>query len=147
MNNRERALAILNYQSYDQMPVVHFGFWNETMQKWADEGHITAEEASQWGDGNPADLSITRKLGFDFNWYSCFHWDSMLKPGFEPHLVRQHPDGSREGDQRSRGQNGAGRQRRSKEPLAGVRDVGCGLPGWKLGRHGRALGALKIRVE
>ncbi len=96
MNNRERALAILNYQNYDQMPVVHFGFWGETLQKWADEGHITQEEASQWGDGNQVDLSITYKLGFDFNWYSCFHWESMLKPGFQPRLVRQNPDGSRE---------------------------------------------------
>ncbi len=96
MNNCERALAILNYQNYDQMPVVHFGFWGETLQKWADEGHITQEEASQWGDGNQVDLSITYKLGFDFNWYSCFHWESMLKPGFQPRLVRQNPDGSRE---------------------------------------------------
>ena len=96
MNNRERAIAILNYQSYDHMPVVHFGFWNETLQKWADEGHITQEEASNWADGNQADRSITRKLGFDFNWYSCFQFDSMLKPGFEPHLIRQNPDGSRE---------------------------------------------------
>ena len=96
MNNRERALSILNYQSYDQMPVVHFGFWTETLQKWADEGHLTQDEASSWADGNQADLSITRKLGFDFNWYSCFHWDSMLKPSFEPHLVRQNSNGSRE---------------------------------------------------
>jgi len=96
MNNRQRALAILNYQPYDQMPVVHFGFWEETLAKWAQEGHITQEEARLWGDGNEADLSITKKLGFDFNWYSCFHWESMLLPGFEPHLVREHPDGSRE---------------------------------------------------
>ena len=96
MNHRETALAILNYQPYDQMPVVHFGFWDETLRKWAKEGHITQEEATQWGDGNPADQSITRKLGFDFNWYSTFQWDSMLKPIFEPHLVRRNPDGSRE---------------------------------------------------
>jgi len=96
MNNRERAFAILNYQPYDQMPVVHFGFWNETLDKWAQEGHITPEEAAHWGDGNQADRSVTQKLGFDFNWYSCFHWNSMLRPGFEPHLVRQNPDGSRE---------------------------------------------------
>ena len=41
-------------------------------------------------------MGIARRLGLDFNWYSCFQWDSMLKPGFEPHLVRQHTDGRRE---------------------------------------------------
>ncbi len=96
MNNRERAMAILNYQPYDRMPVVHFGFWDETLDKWALEGHITQEEADSWGDGNDADLSITRKMGFDFNWYSCFHFNSSLNPGFERHVVRTLPDGSRE---------------------------------------------------
>ena len=96
MNNRQRALAILNYQPYDRIPVVHFGFWDETLQKWADQGHITQAEAANWKDGNPADVSITQKLGFDFNWYSCFHWDSMLKPGFQTRLIRQRPDGIRE---------------------------------------------------
>ncbi len=96
MNHRQRALAVLDYQPYDQLPVVHFGFWTETLQKWASEGHITQDEASQWQDGNQADLSITRKLGLDFNWYSCLQWESMLKPGFEPHVVCQHPDGRRD---------------------------------------------------
>ena len=96
MNNRERALAILNYQSYDRIPIVHFGYWNETLEKWASEGHITWEEANTWGDGNEADTSVGHKLGFDFNWYSCFHWASSLKPGFQSYVVREHPDGSRE---------------------------------------------------
>lgn len=96
MNNRESSMAILNYQPYDHFPVVHFGFWNETLAKWAEEGHITWEEARGWGDGNICDTSIGHKLGFDFNWYSCFHFQSSLKPGFERHLVKTHPDGSRE---------------------------------------------------
>ena len=41
MNHRERALAVLNYQPYDRLPIVHFGYWNETLDKWAEEGHIT----------------------------------------------------------------------------------------------------------
>lgn len=96
MNNRERAMAILNYQPYDRMPVVHFGFWDETLVKWAEEGHITWEEARGWADGNPADQSITQKMGFDFNWYSCFHWNNSLKPHFERHVVRNREDGGRE---------------------------------------------------
>ena len=48
MNNRERTLAILNYQPYDRLPVVHFGYWTETLEKWAAEGHITRAQAAGW---------------------------------------------------------------------------------------------------
>ncbi len=96
MNNRERALAILNYQPYDRLPVVHFGFWDELLDKWAQEGHITQEQAQHWSDGNLYDDQVGSLLGFDFNWNNCFHWNSSLKPGFTPHLVRTNPDGSRE---------------------------------------------------
>lgn len=34
MNHRERVKAIFHYQLYDRMPVVHFGYWNETLEKW-----------------------------------------------------------------------------------------------------------------
>ena len=68
MNNRERTFAILNYEKYDRMPVVHFGHWDETLEKWYKEGHITEEEAKGCRDGNSYDASIAKKLGFDFNW-------------------------------------------------------------------------------
>ncbi|HEY9076569.1 MAG TPA: hypothetical protein VIO61_08510 [Anaerolineaceae bacterium] len=96
MNNRERTLAVLNYQPYDRLPIVHFGFWHETLEKWAEEGHIHPDEARFWKDGNFFDDSIGTKLGFDLNYYHCFHWNSSLKPGFRPRKLRSHPDGSRE---------------------------------------------------
>ena len=40
MTNKERALAVLRYQTYDRMPVVHFGYWGETQKKWVREGHL-----------------------------------------------------------------------------------------------------------
>lgn len=89
-------MAVLNYEPYDRMPVVHFGFWNETLDKWADEGHITREEAKGWADGNEADVSITKKMGFDFNWYSCLHWNYNLRPHFQRRLIREREDGKRE---------------------------------------------------
>jgi hypothetical protein len=95
MNNRERAMAILNYQSYDRMPVVHFGFWNETLAKWAAEGHITAEQARRWGDGNAADFEVGGKLGFDFNWYRVFGVYTNLLPPFERKVLEVMPDGTR----------------------------------------------------
>jgi len=93
MTNRERVRAILHYENYDKMPVVHFGFWNETLDKWADEGHITRELAKAWGDGNEADQIIGDKLGFDFNWYHCFAPRHLLAPAFEPKILEVLPDG------------------------------------------------------
>ncbi len=95
MNNRERAMAVLHYQDYDRLPVVHFGFWDETLDKWAAEGHITQEQADGWHDGNPIDQEITRRMGFDFNWYSCFHPATGLRPGIRTKVLEELPDGTR----------------------------------------------------
>lgn len=95
MTHRERVKAILHYQDYDKMPVVHFGYWDETLQKWADEGHISQELAHAWTDGNEADKEIAAKLGFDFNWNECFGGNAGLMPGFEPRLLEEYPDGKR----------------------------------------------------
>ena len=95
MNNRERALAILNYKPYDRLPIVHFGFWNETLARWADEGHITHELAHAWGDGNAADHAVGGKLGFDFNWYRVFGVYTNLLPPFERKVLEVLPDGTR----------------------------------------------------
>jgi hypothetical protein len=95
VNNRERTFAILNYKDYDRMPLVHFGFWDETLYKWAVEGHITEGEAWNWGDGNPTDAVITAKLGFDFNWLNCFAPVTRLLPPIEEKVLEWLPDGSR----------------------------------------------------
>lgn len=97
MTNRENALAILHYQPYERMPVVAFGFWPETLEKWADEGYITREEAEDYarhGDNGEEDRSVMRKLGFDFNWNSCVGSDVLLRPGFETEVLETKPDGS-----------------------------------------------------
>ena len=98
MTFRENVLAILNYEKYDHFPVVSFGYWKETLEKWAMEGHITREEAegyARFGDNSPADRSVMKKLGFDFNWNSCAGTDNGLFPAFEPQLLEEKPDGSR----------------------------------------------------
>jgi uroporphyrinogen decarboxylase len=96
MNNRQRALAILNYQPYDRLPIVHFGFWDETLKQWAAEEKISWEEATHWADGNEHDLSVGKKLGFDFNWGTVFSWNHSLFPAFERRVLKEHPDGRRE---------------------------------------------------
>ena len=94
MTNRERVKAILHFENYDKMPVVQFGFWNETLEKWHAEGHITKEE-THWWDGSSADRTISDKLGFDFNWGACHGINSGLFPAFDREVIKVLPDGSR----------------------------------------------------
>jgi len=95
MTDRERVLAVLNYESYDRLPIVHFGFWRDTLIKWQREGHLSAEEAEQWADGTPVDAAIGKKLGFDYNWFSVFmnRGDCFLRPAFEEKVIEELPDG------------------------------------------------------
>lgn len=94
MNNRERTLAVLNYEKYDRLPIVHFGFWGELLQKWHKEGHITEDEANRCGDGNSFDFAISAKLGFDYCW-SCQGGGSYgLNPGFEYKILEKKANGS-----------------------------------------------------
>ncbi|WMJ23178.1 hypothetical protein RBG61_00540 [Paludicola sp. MB14-C6] len=98
MTLRENVNAILHYKNYNKMPVVSFGFWNETVDKWAIEGHITEKEAYSYktqGDNSEGDRSIMRKLGFDFNWNSCVSSNCTLSPLFEIEVLQEFPDGSR----------------------------------------------------
>ncbi len=95
MNNRERVQAVLHYEPYDRLPLAHFGYWRETLEKWAQEGHITAQEAGNWADGNPTDTEIAAKLGFDLNWNNCFSPHTRLWPAIESRVLDVLPDGSR----------------------------------------------------
>ena len=95
MNNRERTLAILNYRACDRLPLVHFGFWEETLHKWAAKGHISTEQAQGWSDGNPIDAAITAKLGLDYNWNHCFAPITGLYPPIEEKILEHLPNGSK----------------------------------------------------
>ena len=86
-------MAILNYEEYDGLPVVHFGYWTQTLEKWAAEGHITEKEAETWQDGNPVDLAISSRLGLDFNWSSTLQWSSGLYPPIERQVIEELSDG------------------------------------------------------
>ena len=48
MTNRENTLAILRYEPYERLPLVSFGYWSETVEKWAAQGHISREEADDY---------------------------------------------------------------------------------------------------
>lgn len=94
MTNAERLKAVMHYQDVDRIPVVHFGFWRDLVQKWAAEGHITQEEADAYADGNEVDRTITDALGFDFNYQTMFRPIDSPVPGFPSEVVRVLPDGT-----------------------------------------------------
>jgi uroporphyrinogen decarboxylase len=93
--HRQRALAILHYQPSEAVPVVHFGYWKETIAKWAEEGHVSAEEAADFTNNNEICDRISSRLGFDFGWGSAFGAASWMEPSFERRVVKELPDGSR----------------------------------------------------
>lgn len=94
MTNRQRAMAILNYKSADRMPVVHFGYWGETLQKWVSEGYLKQSDIDGVYDGSPADKALDAIIGWDFDWYSTFGAHAGLLPAFEPKVVDQLEDGA-----------------------------------------------------
>ena len=97
MNNRQRVRAIMHYQDVDRVPCVAFGFWSETVDKWADEGHITREVAEDYkrtGDNGLGDRTLMDMLGFDFNWQSVVNGVQGLFPAFERKVLSTEKDGS-----------------------------------------------------
>jgi uroporphyrinogen decarboxylase len=95
MNNRTRTLAILNYETYDHIPLVHFGYWAETLVKWTSEGHISPEMATEYADGNAIDVELNKLLGWDYCWSCTFSWNTSLDPVLERRILEERPDGSR----------------------------------------------------
>ena len=93
MNNRERAMRILHYQTPDRMPAVHFGYWNELLEEWANQGHISRDLAKAWYDGGEADKELDRILGWDFNWYTTVSGSIRLDPPFEYKVIETLSDG------------------------------------------------------
>lgn len=85
ITQRERALKILNYQDYDRMPVIIWGFWNETLAKWQAEGHITEKMKPR---------QVAEKLGADFNWNEFYQPPIGPVPHFERKIIEKLPDGS-----------------------------------------------------
>ncbi|MCK5803632.1 MAG: hypothetical protein KAI66_12400 [Lentisphaeria bacterium] len=95
MTDRERILGVLHYQRYDRLPVLHFGFLADTLNRWQAEGHLTEEEVRCYADGTEGDVALSRKLGFDCNYHTLFAPGTGLRPGFESKVIKTFDDGSR----------------------------------------------------
>ena len=96
MTNRERAMNILHFKHADRMPAVHFGYWNELLYEWAEQGHISQDLARGWRDGNECDHELDEIIGWDFNWANRFtSIDLKINPLFEEKVLEVLPDGCR----------------------------------------------------
>lgn len=94
MTNRERAMNILHFKQADRMPAVHFGYWPELLQEWAEQGKIPEELARDNYDGSEKDRALDKILGWDFNWYTTVNPGHGLFPAFEYKVLQELPDGS-----------------------------------------------------
>lgn len=95
MTTRERCDNILHYRAADRLPAVHFGYWNELLTEWADQGKISREIASGAGrDGSAEQRELDRILGFETNWNNNVGYNEGLCPAFERKLLEVLPDGS-----------------------------------------------------
>ena len=93
MTNRENALAILRYQNYQRVPVVHFGFWPETIQIWAEQGYIDKDLAYNFDYDSAEEAQVSQLLGFDFGWGTQVNGQAGLFPFFEREILEHYEDG------------------------------------------------------
>ena len=102
MNNRERALNILNYKPVDRLPAVHFGYWKQLIEEWVADKKLPERFLERRGDGCPIDKELDSILGWDFSWANSKGGHTGLKPSFETKVLEVLPDGTK------RVQNGNG---------------------------------------
>jgi len=95
MTIRERIRNVLSYSEYDRLPIVHFGFLNSTLRKWAAEGHYDAQALQSIWDNSPDENRLDALLGFDANYHRVFGPNTGLNPGFESRVVEELPGGYR----------------------------------------------------
>ena len=95
MTTRERCMRILHYQNVDRIPAVHFGYWNECLDEWAEQGHISKELAkTACKDSSVAQRELDKIIGWDCNWSNTVKTNNGLNPKFESKTLEILPDGS-----------------------------------------------------
>lgn len=103
MNHRERLKAVLKYQDYDRLPLVHFGFWTETIEEWVAQGKVPQEYLDEirqnpflWC-GTEVERKIEELCGFDYNVFTVVGnpGNFAFYPPFKPEVVKELPDGTR----------------------------------------------------
>lgn len=107
-------MNILHYQPVDRFPAVHFGYWGELLEEWAEQGKIPKELAVDNYDGSEKERELDKLIGWDFNWYRTTGSRNGLFPSFEYKVLETLPDGTQ------RVQNSVGLIERVKPGVASI---------------------------
>lgn len=85
MNTRERFFATMHYQSRDRAPIADFGFWEETIPIWHEQG-LPEDVFFSYQSSNTVDF-----FGMDFGIDSIgIGVESGLCPAFEERILEDH---------------------------------------------------------
>ncbi len=85
MNNRQRFTAAMHYQPRDRSPIADFGFWEETIPIWHEQG-LPEDVFFTYAWSNTVDF-----FGMDFGIDSVgIRVESSLCPGFEEKILEEH---------------------------------------------------------
>ena len=85
MTHRERMLATYRYQPVDRVPDWEFGAWQQTIERWHQEG-LPASREGVW-------QAINEHFGTDDTEYGPSPWVNVgLLPGFEYRVVEEKGD-------------------------------------------------------
>lgn len=95
MNYRASFKDLMDYKDCETVPVVHFGYWDDTLKKWAEEGHIPDELADKAADGNQYDMKLDAIMGWDYNYHRVVRAGAGIRPVFERKVIETMGDGSR----------------------------------------------------
>lgn len=95
MTNRERAYNLLHYKPVDRLPAVHFGYWQELLIEWVEQGKIPEELIHNRQKGSPQEMELNKLIGWDFDWGDqVYNAEMSLLPPFETKIMEELPDGS-----------------------------------------------------
>ena len=61
MTNRERAMNILHFKQADRMPAVHFGYWPELLQEWAEQAVAVGQQYFMDNMGRIDGVNVTQE--------------------------------------------------------------------------------------
>ena len=97
MTNRQLALAVLRYQPYDRMPLVHFGYWGETLHKMGGPGRCPGAGQGGKGMAIPPTMNSMPSWAGTSTGSACATPTAAWSPGFERKVIKTFDDGTRQG--------------------------------------------------
>jgi hypothetical protein len=94
MNNRQRFNAVMHYQPVDRSPIADYGFWDETLVVWHEQGLPEAVDLSNIHDFLGMDYNVDTlydTTGVDVKWHPRF--EQVVIEDHGEHEIVQQDDG------------------------------------------------------